>query len=138
MRWLAQLLQDLDYAGRSFRRSPGFTLIAILSLTLGIGANTAIFSVVYGVLIDPYPYAKPNEIWAPEIRSVKAKDGRGAYSLSEYLEVQKVPAFSSVMATSWDNVLLTGDHAPESLQGVLLSANAFEFLGVKPVIGRTI
>ncbi len=59
------LAQDLGYAVRSFRRSPGFVLVALLSLTLGIGATSAIFSVIYGVLIAPYPYARPGEIWAP-------------------------------------------------------------------------
>ncbi len=58
-RWMGQVVQDLGYAVRSFRRSPAFTLVALLSLTLGIGATSAIFSVIYGVLIAPYPYAKP-------------------------------------------------------------------------------
>ena len=57
--WLEPLAQDLGYAVRSFRRSPAFMLVALLSLTLGIGATSAIFSVIYGVLIAPYPYAKP-------------------------------------------------------------------------------
>ena len=74
-RWLETIGQDLGYAVRSFRRSPGFTLVALLSLMLGIGATSAIFSVIYGVLIAPYPYARPGEIWAPEVRGV---DGRGA------------------------------------------------------------
>ena len=58
-RWLETLGQDLGYAVRSFRRSPAFVLVALLSLTLGIGATSAIFSVIYGVLIAPYPYARP-------------------------------------------------------------------------------
>ena len=81
-RWLEPLAQDLGYAVRSFRRSPAFVLVALLSLTLGIGATSAIFSVIYGVLIAPYPYARPGEIWAPEVRAL---DGRGghAYTLDE-------------------------------------------------------
>ena len=62
---MERLLQDVAYALRSFRRSPGFVAVALLSLTLGIGATTAIFSVIYAVLISPYPYARPHEIWAP-------------------------------------------------------------------------
>ena len=77
MGWLAQLMQDLGFAVRSFRRSPAFTLVAVLSLTLGIGATSAIFSVIYGVLIDPYPYARPGEIWAPGVRAL---DNRGGHS----------------------------------------------------------
>src|SRR5688572_5173436 len=136
-RWLDPLIQDLGYAIRSFRRSPAFVLVALLSLTLGIGATSAIFSVIYGVLIAPYPYAKPGEIWALQVRAV---DGRGGHthSLDELERLSEVPAFSSVMATSLETVLLTGEFSPESFGGVLLSGNAFNFLGVAPVIGRTI
>jgi putative ABC transport system permease protein len=111
--------------------------VALLSLTLGIGATSAIFSVIYGVLIAPYPYARPGEIWAPVIGAL---DGRGGhtYSLDELRALSEVPAFSDVMATSVETVLLTGEFAPESFGGVLLSGNAFNFLGVAPVVGRTI
>jgi predicted permease len=136
-RWLEPLMQDLGYAIRSFRRSPAFVLVALLSLTLGIGATSAMFSVIYGVLIAPYPYAKPGEIWAPQVRAL---DGRGGHSfgLDELGRLSEVPAFSSVMATSLETVLMTGEFSPESFGGVLLSGNAFNFLGVAPVIGRTI
>jgi putative ABC transport system permease protein len=136
-RWVERLGQDLNYAVRSFRRSPVFVLVALLSLTLGIGATSAIFSVIYGVLISPYPYAKPAEIWAPQVRAL---DGRGGhtYSLDELRALSEVPAFSDVMATSMETVLMTGEFAPESFGGVLLSGNAFNFLGVPAVAGRTI
>ena len=133
------LWQDVHYGLRVLRKGPGLTLVALLSLALGIGATTAMFSVVYGVLIAPYPYAKPNEIWSPDIRSVKdPRPSMRPYHLSTYLEVQKLPAFASVMATSPESRLLTGDRAPESFTSVLLTANAFQFLGVEPVLGRTI
>src|SRR5918995_1628113 len=136
-RWLEPLGQDLGYATRSFRRSPASIVVALMSLTLGIGATSAIFSVIYGVLIAPYPYAKPGEIWAPQVRAV---DGRGGhtYSLDELRPLTEVPAFSDVMATSVESVLMTGEFAPESFGGVLMTGNAFNFLGVPPVIGRTI
>jgi len=134
---LEPFIQDLGYALRSFRRSPAFVLVALLSLTLGIGATSAIFSVIYGVLIAPYPYAKPGEIWAPEVRAVDGRGGHG-YTLDELRPLSEVPAFSSVMATSMQPVLLTGEFSPESFNGVLLTGNAFNFLGVPPVIGRTI
>src|SRR6267142_1912145 len=136
-RWPETLTRDLGYAVRSFRRSPAFVLVALLSLTLGIGATSAIFSVIYGVLIAPYPYARPGEIWAPQIGAL---DGRGGhtYSLDEFRALSEVPAFSDVMATSVETVLLTGEFAPESFGGVLMSGNAFNFLGVAPVVGRTI
>jgi putative ABC transport system permease protein len=136
-RWLETLAQDLGYAIRSFRRSPAFVLVALLSLTLGIGATSAIFSVIYGVLIAPYPYARPDEIWAPQIRALDGRGGRG-YMLDEFPRLAELPAFSAVMATSGETVLLTGDFAPESFDGVLMSGNAFNFLGVPPVLGRTL
>ena len=103
-RWLEALAQDLGYAVRSFRRSPAFVLVALLSLTLGIAATSAIFSVIYGVLIAPYPYARPGEIWAPQVRPL---DGRGghAYALDQLRALTEVPAFSEVMATSFETVL---------------------------------
>ena len=136
-RWIESLVKDLGYAVRSFRRSPSFTLVALLSLTLGIGATSAIFSVIYGVLIAPYPYARPGEIWAPQVRALDGRGGR-AYLLDELKALAESPAFSDVMATSMETVLMTGDFAPESFNGVLLSGNAFNFLGVSPVTGRTI
>jgi putative ABC transport system permease protein len=135
-RWLEQLTQDLGYAIRSFRRSPLFLMVALLSPTLGIGATSAIFSVICGVLIAPYPYARPNEIWAPDVRAI---DGRGGHacSLDELRPLREVPAFADVMATSMESVLMTGEFAPESVRAVLMTGNAFNFLGVAPVIGRT-
>src|SRR5258708_26575683 len=96
-RVLDPLAQDLAYALRSFRRSPAFTLVALLSLTLGIGATTAIFSVIYGVLIAPYPYARPGEIWAPEVRALDGRGGHG-YALNELQALAGVPPLSDVMA----------------------------------------
>jgi putative ABC transport system permease protein len=137
-RWLEGLVHDLAYALRSFRRSAGFVSVALLSLMLGIGATTAIFSVVYGVLIDPYPYARAHEIWAPQIRALDGRSGRGSRSVDKFLQLGKLPAFSDAMATGSTTVLLTGDFAPESFRGVLLTGNAFHFLGVPPLLGRTI
>ncbi len=137
--WLERLWQDLRYALRGFGKSPGFTAIALLSLTLGVGASTALFSVVYGVLIAPYPYAKANEIWAPTVLGPKESPrGWHTYSVREFLDIQKVPAFSDVMATSYEPVLLTGESSPERFYGVLVSGGGFKFLGVRPLIGRTI
>jgi putative ABC transport system permease protein len=134
---LETLGQDLRYAIRSFRRSPAFVVVALLSLTLGIGATSAIFSVIYGVLISPYPYARADEIWAPEVRGLDGRGGHG-HSVDEFVRMSQLPAFADVMATSGVQVVLSGEFTPESFFGVLLSGNAFNFLGVAPVVGRTI
>src|SRR5881628_2665680 len=131
-------MNDLRFAFRQLLKNPGFTAVALLSLALGIGANTALFSVVYGVLISPYPYAKPGEIWTPGLRSSSANQRMRPYRLNEYLELRKLSSFADVMATGPGSVLLTGEFLPESLIGIRLSGNAFNFLGVPPVVGRTI
>jgi predicted permease len=136
---IEMLWQDLRYATRMLRKSAGHTAVAGLSLALGIGASTAIFSVVYGVLIAPYPYARPNEIWATQVRDVKnPRAGWTRHRLSEVAEMRKLPAVADLMATSPENQLLTGGRPPENFSAISLTANAFQFLGVAPVLGRTI
>lgn len=136
--WLEHFCQDLRYALRGFAATPNFTIVALLSLLLGIGASTALFSVVYGVLIAPYPYAKPNEIWAPAVVGVK-ETARGwhSYSRREFKQIETLPAFSQVMATTFQPVLMTGGSGPQSFYGVSLTSGAFRFIGVPPLIGRT-
>jgi putative ABC transport system permease protein len=113
-------------------------LIAVLTLALGTGATTALFSVIYGVLISPYPYAKPETIWTPGLRSVQSNQQMRPYRLSEFLEMTRLPVFSEAMATAPGRVLLTGEFAPENLRGIRVSGDAFQFLGVPPLLGRTI
>jgi predicted permease len=137
--WIETFLKDVRYAFRGLRKSPGFTLVALLSLALGIGATTAMFSVIYGVLISPYPYARPGEIWAPTIVDLKNPQNlRGWYRVREYEELKKLPPFAEAMITLPQDRLLTGDRMAESFQAVSMSANGFQFLGVPPLVGRSI
>jgi predicted permease len=131
-------MNDLRFAFRQLVKNPGFTTVAVLTLALGIGATTALFSVVYGVLISPYPYAKPGEIWAPGLRSISGEQKIRSYRMDEYLEMARLPVFADVMATAPGSVLLSGEISPETIRGVRVSGNAFQFLGVPPVVGRTI
>src|SRR5215831_4588682 len=132
------MTQDVGYAVRMLLKSKGFTVVAVLTLGLGIGATTALFSVIYGVLISPYPYARPDEIWAPGLHTVKSDQTMRPYTLGAFQEMAKLPAFADVMATAPGNVLLTGEFAPESFGGIRVSGNAFNFLAVPPILGRTI
>jgi putative ABC transport system permease protein len=107
------------------------------ALEMGIGASVALFSVVYGILIAPYPHTRPNEIWAPAVLGPNYPiHAWHRYTRREYLEIQKLSAFSDVMATDVHQVLMTGDNSTESLYGVLLTGGAFNFIGAKPLIGR--
>jgi hypothetical protein len=110
------MLSDLKYVLRQLAKNPGFTAVAVLTLALAIGVTTALFSVVYGVLLDPYPYARSNEIWMPAIADPKSYDGVGL-NLGDYLEIVKLPAVTSAIATDSETVMLSGRTDPEELTG---------------------
>ncbi len=123
------MAQDLRYALRSLGKSPGFTFVATLTLALGIGANTAIFSVVHAVVLTPLPYAQPERlvrIW-PEDNFNKAMVGRVGGG---------APALDAVSGLSGWSFTLTGEGEPEELQGTLVSADHFDLLGAAPLLGR--
>src|SRR5438034_2445006 len=105
-RWEDEMLQDLRFGVRMVLKHKGLTAVAVLTLALGIGATTALFSVIYGVVISPYPYAKPGEIWMPGLRTAGSDQRMRPYRQDEYLEMAKLPAFSDVMATRPGSLLL--------------------------------
>ncbi len=123
------LLQDLRYATRTLLKSPGFTIVAVLTLALGIGANSAIFSVVNAVLLRPLPYAEPD-------RLVAASPG---LMLGEYLLARTEPQSFQQVALYRPDVGLNLSHGgnPERLTGAYASTNLFATLGVQPLLGRT-
>ena len=131
------LWQDLRYGVRMLRKNPGFTAIAVLTLALGIGANTAIFSVVNAVLLQPLPYAKADELVA--IYNTPGGETRWPLSPMAYLNLKsRNSVFTDVAALSnkgWP-ANLTDAGEPERLQGFQVSANLFSLLGVAPQQGR--
>ncbi|HUL14656.1 MAG TPA: ABC transporter permease [Terriglobales bacterium] len=133
---MGQLFQDLQFAFRQFRKSPGFVLTAVLSLTLGIGATTAIFSVVYGVLLDPYPYKDANRMVHVELRD---KSGRGPLlevNGTEYQELRQAAAIDDVFLQQFKQENLTGEQFPVSVAVGVYSPNLFQYMGVPPLLGR--
>ncbi|MDB6039307.1 MAG: hypothetical protein JWM99_3148 [Verrucomicrobiales bacterium] len=136
--WIETSIRDVRFGVRMLGKNPVFTAVAVLTLALGIGAATALFSVVYGVLISPYPYAKPGEIWVPGLASAGGEQKMRPYPTAQFSEMAKLPVFADVMATAPGSVLLTGEYAPQTVRGVRLSGNAFNFIGVRPQLGRTI
>src|SRR5580698_959572 len=130
------LLQDFRYSFRQLRKSPGFALTAVISLALGIGATTAVFSVVYAVLMNPYPYAASDRMVHMRLMD-KAGQQRG-FSLTgpQWQLIRKSPAVEDAfMEDDW-RLTVTGHDLPEDLQGVYLTSNAFTFMGVPPALGR--
>lgn len=129
------LLQDLRYGARMLLKNPGFTLIAVLTLALGIGANTAIFSVVYGVLLKALPYPEPDRLVA--IHGSSNKTPRMAVAYPDYLDWRaRQSTFTDLSARMPAGGVLTGSE-PERVTGRLVSASFFRTLGVQPHVGRT-
>ena len=134
--WLHDLAQDVRYAGRVLRNSPGFTVIAILTLALGIGANTAIFSVVNATLLKPLPFRQPEKV----VALWQTESAPGSYPLTgeDYFDWKAHnKGFADMALYSWPSSanLSTGD-APEGVTVIHIEANFFGLLGVQPQIGR--
>ncbi len=129
------LWQDLRYSARMLRTKPGFTLIAVMTLALGIGANTAIFSVVNAVLLRPLPYPEPQQlVWVWE---VQPKLAQAQFSPAEFLDYQaRNQSFTGMAAYRLMFFTLTGTGAPEQLNGLITTANFFSLLGVAAERGR--
>jgi len=130
-------LQDVRYALRVLRKSPGFTLAAVLALALGIGANSAVFSVVNGVLLRPMPFAEPERL----VRIFGNLHGMGleriSVSVLEYRDYREAPrTLGSVAAFTDADVTLTGQEVPERLRAIIATASFLSTLGVAPVMGR--
>ncbi len=129
------LLQDIRYGARMVAKSPGFAAIAILTLALGIGANTALFSVVNAVLLNPLPYHQPDRLVAIYARTKEFS--HSSISYPNFLDwVRNQRSFSSIAAFREENYNLTGLGEPERVRAEMVSANFFSVLGVNSVAGR--
>jgi predicted permease len=132
-RMWTDMKQDAAYAMRSLRKSPGFAVVAILTLALGIGANTAIFSVIHGVLLRPLPYRDVDRVvflWSTRGSSREAlTPGR----LLDFRE--RMDSTTGIAGISQISVNLTGDGDPERVQASSVSSNFFDVLGVPPLLG---
>ncbi len=132
---MERLWQDVRYATRVLMKKPGFAAVAVLTLALGIGANTAIFSVVNAVLLRPLPYRDPARIFAIN----KAAMGKGLPGIAafEYFDWRdQSEAFEQIAGYSTDNFNLTGGDEPERITVARVTANLFPLLGVQPISGR--
>jgi putative ABC transport system permease protein len=131
------LIQDLRFGARMLLKEPGFTLIAVITLALGVGANTTIFSVVNAVLLRPLPYQNPEQlalIWGKLPAHVSGNVGASAPEFADYRDQNLV--FSSVAAYTSSSFNLSGVGEPERIVGTFVSASLFPLLDVQPALGR--
>ena len=132
---MGALIQDVRYGIRLLLKNPGFTVVAILTLALGIGANTAIFSVVNGVLLRPLPYAQPDQLVALSEKSANFESSSISYP--NFQDWQRTNStFASMAAYRSDDFSITGSGETERVRVAMVSAGFFETLGVNPVRGR--
>jgi putative ABC transport system permease protein len=133
--WLEQLVQDIRYGLRALWKSPGFTLVAVLTLALGIGANTAIFSVVYAVLLRPLPYQDASRLVL--LNETTPKVGTVSVSYPNFIDWRSQShTFSEMAAVHEVGLNLTGVSRPESIKGLAVSPTFLSILGVRPLLGR--
>jgi predicted permease len=133
---MGSVIQDVRYGLRMLAKNPGFTAVAVLTLALGIGANTAIFSVVNGVLLNPLPYWQPDRLVALYSRDVAFSTSTVSYP--NFLDwVRDNRSFSALASYLGNDFVLTGMGEPEDVPGEMVSESFFPLLGVKAAIGRT-
>src|SRR5882757_8121901 len=134
--WWEHLWQDVRYGLRMLRRSPGFTAIAVLTIALGIGATTAIFSVVDAALLHPLPYPQPEQLVSiqDDLPGVGARDA--GMSEPEWQDLHRSGIFEYVSPTWFDENNLTGSSQPARVRLLIVAPNYFALLGVKPQLGR--
>ena len=130
------LLEDVRYGLRNLRKNPGFTAVALLTLALGIGANTAVFSIVNGVLLNSLPFHDPDKLVV--LFESKPHFKEGSISYPNFLDWRRENhAFTSIAAYRPDTFSLTGTGEAEQVRAEMLSADFFSVLGVKLLLGRT-
>ena len=129
-------LQDLRYGFRQLKKSLGFTATAILSLALGIGATTAVFSVVYAVLMDPYPFPDANRMVHLIAKDKSGEDHWLLLTAPQYQQLEKAQSVESVIAQDDWNLTTTGSDLPEDVAAIYFTGNAFNHFGVPMLLGR--
>jgi predicted permease len=140
LRLFDELGGDIHYGLRALRRNPGFAAVAVLSLALGIGATTAMFSLIYAVLLHPFPYVGADRIMNPHAISEQHPDVFQWFTLSKAQcdDLRLAAPVDSVLGFTDGHLKITNDGLPEDISGVYLTENADTFFGVHPLFGRMI
>ena len=135
--WVEDLRHDLTHAARALRRTPGVAVLTAITLALGIGANTAIFSVVRRVLLASLPYEDPGALVRVYGSHADRTDERGQISPADFIDLRaRQRSLQSMAALAYRDYVLTGQGEPRRFVGARVSVNMFDVLGVRPVLGR--
>ena len=129
-------LQDVRYAFRQFGNHPGFALTAILSLALGIGATVSVFSIVYAVLMNPWPYAGADRICTISLLDKGGEDNWNGLTGPQIRQLRQARSLEDVMGVNEWNLTVTGGDVPEDVRGIYLTGSALQFLGLPAMLGR--
>src|SRR5262249_48792548 len=136
---IERVLQDLRFAGRTLRRTPGFALLALATMAIGIGANTAIFSIVNAVLLRPLPYPDAERLVIVSLDNRQTKQSFDDSTPANFLDWRvRNRSFEALAAFREDQLILTGDAQPERVSGAVVNGNFFDVLGVKAIRGRAL
>ncbi len=133
------LRQDIRYALRNLRKAPGFALVAVITLALGIGASTAIFSVIENILMEPFPYPDAQRYMSVQIHDSDRSEpgGRAGYTNPEFLDyIAQNHVFDAVIGNDQTDVLYRTSEGSQRYNGVLVTPGTFEFLGMPALVGR--
>jgi predicted permease len=130
------LLQDLKFSLRQLLKSPGFTITAVISLALGIGATTAVFSVIYAALMNPFPYSAADRIVRLTVKDKSGEDRNVSLNSPQIQQLRQSPAVEDLVAMDDWSMTLTGHDLPENVEAIYLTSNGFNFLGVPALLGR--
>ena len=138
---MGTLRQDIRYALRNLTKAPGFAIVAIITLALGIGASTAIFSVIDNVLMEPFPYTDPQRLVNVQIHDTERNEpgGRGGYSGPEFIDyTEQNHVFDHVMSNAGEDVLYRSGEGTERFDGNFVTPGTMEGLGMPALVGRTL
>ena len=137
MHFFSSLWQDLRFGARNLAKGRTFTAIALGSLALGIGGSTAMYSVIYAVILHPFIYKDAGRLVSVQVRSPEGRGNGSYYAVDQFLELaERNTVFEGVIASTWSDVTWTGNGDPQRLRGNHCTMNTFDVMGVAPLLGR--
>ncbi len=135
---LSKFALDIRFGVRNFAKSPGFTAITVCSLALGIGGTTAMYSVIFGVILHPFVYKDVDRLMSVQVIDGSGRSNFSYYSIDQFLDIaERSSVFTGVIASTWSDVTWISGGDPQRIRGNHCTLNTFEVMGVPALIGRT-